>query len=128
MSKIIFSKNAIIGLADFVLKNYAHINETIQKGIALTKLTYSNSKLTLIAVYELFDEIAKAMQSVENEDLLKGLEKKLAVFDFIEKEYIETKVEIKAVWSTWKTTVSWFIDQLISLLNSGRNILDAFAG
>lgn len=128
MSKIVFSKNAIIGLADFVLKNYGHISETIQQGIELTKKTYSNSKLTLVAVYDLFNETAKAMQSIENEGALKGLEKKLAVFNFIEKEYVETKAEIKAIWAGWKTTVSWFIDQLISLLNSGRTVLEAFAG
>lgn len=128
MSKIVFSKNAIIGLADFVLKNYGHISETIQQGIELTKKTYSNSKLTIVAVYNLFNETAKAMQSIENEGALKGLEKKLAVFNFIEKEYVETKAEIKAIWAGWKTTVSWFIDQLISLLNSGRTVLEAFAG
>lgn len=123
-----FSKNAIIGLADFVLKNYGHISETIEAGIALTKKTYSNSKLTLIAVYELLQETANAMQSVENEGVLKGLEKKMAVLDFIEKEYVETKAEIKQIWAGWKTTVSWFIDQLIAMLNSGRSVLQAFVG
>lgn len=123
-----FSKNAIIGLGDFVLKNYGHISETIEAGIALTKKTYSNSKLTLIAVYELLQETANAMQSVENEGVLKGLEKKMAVLDFIEKEYVETKAEIKQIWAGWKTTVSWFIDQLIAMLNSGRSVLQAFVG
>lgn len=69
-----------------------------------------------------------AMQSVENEGVLKGLEKKLAVLDFIEKEYVETKAEIKLIWSDWRTTVSWFIDQLIAMLNSGRSVLQTFVG
>ena len=128
MQKVILSKNAIVGLASFVLNNYGHISETIIKGIELTKKTYSNSKLTIVAVYNLFNETAKAMQSIENEGTLKGLEKKLAVLDFIEKEYIETQAEIKAIWAGWKTTVSWFIDQLITLLNSGRTVLNTFAG
>ncbi|OTG68294.1 hypothetical protein B9T25_06325 [Acinetobacter sp. ANC 4470] len=128
MQKVILSKNAIVGLASFVLNNYGHISETIQQGIELTKKTYSNSKLTLVAVYDLFNETAKAMQSIENEGALKGLEKKLAVFNFIEKEYVETRAEIKAIWAGWKTTVSWFIDQLITLLNSGRTVLNTFAG
>lgn len=123
-----FSKNAIIGLADFVLKNYGHISATIEAGIIATKQTYTNSKLTLVAVYDLLQETANAMQSVENEGVLKGLEKKLAVLDFIEKEYVETKTEIKLIWSGWRTTVSWFIDQLILMLNSGRSVLQAFVG
>ena len=123
-----FSKNAIIGLADFVLKNYGHISATIEAGIIATKQTYTNSKLTLVAVYDLLQETANAMQSVENEGVLKGLEKKLAVLDFIEKEYVETKAEIKLIWSGWRTTVSWFIDQLITMLNSGRSVLQAFVG
>ena len=128
MQKVILSKNAIVGLASFVLNNYGHISETIIKGIELTKKTYSNSKLTIVAVYALFNETAKAMQSIENEGTLKGLEKKLAVLDFIEKEYIETQAEIKEIWAGWKMTVSWFIDQLITLLNSGRTVLNTFAG
>lgn len=128
MQKVILSKNAIVGLASFVLNNYGHISETIIKGIELTKKTYSNSKLTIVAVYDLFNETAKAMQSIENEGTLKGLEKKLAVLDFIEKEYIETQAEIKEIWAGWKMTVSWFIDQLITLLNSGRTVLNTFAG
>lgn len=123
-----FSKNAIIGLTDFVLKNYGHISATIEAGIIATKQTYTNSKLTLVAVYELLQETANTMQSVENEGVLKGLEKKLAVLDFIEKEYVETKTEIKLIWSGWRTTVSWFIDQLITMLNSGRSVLQAFVG
>ena len=128
MQKVILSKNAIVGLPSFVLNNYGHISVTIIKGIELTKKTYSNSKLTIVAVYNLFNETAKAMQSIENEGTLKGLEKKLAVLDFIEKEYVETKTEIKLIWSGWRTTVSWFIDQLITMLNSGRSVLQAFVG
>ena len=123
-----FSKSAIIGLADFILKNYGHISTTIEAGIVATKQTYTNSKLTLVAVYDLLQETANVMQSVENEGVLKGLEKKLAVLDFIEKEYVETKTEIKLIWSGWRTTVSWFIDQLITMLNSGRSVLQAFVG
>ena len=37
MSKVIFSKSAIISLADYVLKNYGHISETIEAGIIATK-------------------------------------------------------------------------------------------
>lgn len=68
------------------------------------------------------------MQAVENEGVLKGLEKKLRVLEFIEKEYVETKAEIKEIWSTWRQTADWFIDQLISMLNAGRNVLHTFAG
>uniref|UniRef100_UPI0013A6A5DF hypothetical protein n=1 Tax=Acinetobacter sp. CFCC 10889 TaxID=1775557 RepID=UPI0013A6A5DF len=64
----------------------------------------------------------------ENEGVLKGLEKKLAVLDYIEKEYVETRAEIKAIWAGWSTTVSWFVDQLIAMLNSGRSVLQNFAG
>ena len=41
---------------------------------------------------------------------------------------LETKEEIKAIWNGWRDTVSWYIDQLIALLNSGRNVLQTFAG
>lgn len=128
MSKIKFSKNAIVALASFVLNNYGHIKETITAGIELTKKTYSNVRLTTGSIYSLLTATAQAMQSVENEGFLKGLEKKLAVLDYIEKEYVETKAEIKAIWSGWGTTVSWFIDQLIAMLNSGRSVLQNFAG
>lgn len=128
MSKITYSTTAIIALADFVLKNYGHISLTIEKGIELTRQTYPNSKLTLIEVYDLLQHTAHAMQSVENQGTLKGLAKKLAVLDYIEKEYLETKAEINAIWAGWKTTLSWFIDQLIAMLNSGRSVLEAFAG
>lgn len=126
--KVKFSTDAIVGLAAYVLRNYGHISETIEKGIALTKKTYINSKLTIKAVYDLFEEVAKHMQAVENEGVLKGLEKKLRVLEFIEKEYVETKAEIKEIWSTWRQTADWFIDQLISMLNAGRNVLHTFAG
>lgn len=128
MSKITFSKSAITSLAAFVLNNYGHISETIEKGIELTKKTYVNSKLTALAVYDLFQETAKYMQAVENEGVLKGLAKKEAVLDFMVKEYLEAKAEIKEIWAGWKDTVSWYIDQLISMLNSGRSVLNAFAG
>lgn len=128
MSKVTFSKSAIIGLADYVLKNYGHISETVEAGIIATKQTYSNSKLTALAVYDLLQTTAKYMQAVENEGVLKGLAKKQAVLDFIVKEYLEAESEIKQIWSGWRTTVSWFIDQLIGMLNSGRSVLQAFAG
>lgn len=128
MSKVTFSKTAIIGLADYVLKNYGHIGEVIEVGIATTKQTYSNSKLTALSVYGLLQTTAKYMQAVENEGVLKGVAKKEAVLDFIVKEYLETEAEIKQIWSGWRTTVSWFIDQLISMLNSGRSVLQAFVG
>lgn len=128
MSKITLSKNAIVGLAGFVLNNYGHIQDTIKAGIALTQKTFSNVRLTTGAIYSLLTATAEAMQSVENENFLKGLEKKKAVLDYIEKEYVERKAEIKAIWSTWSTTVSWFIDQLITMLNSGRSVLQTFAG
>lgn len=48
----------------------------------------------------------------------KGLAKKEAVLEFMIKEYLETHAEIKQIWSGWHTTVSWFIDSLISMLNS----------
>jgi ABC-type proline/glycine betaine transport system substrate-binding protein len=128
MSKVTFSKNAIIGLADYVLKNYGHIGEVVEAGIIATKQTYSNSKLTALAVYDLLQTTAKYMQAVENEGVLKGLAKKQAVLDFIVKEYLETEAEIKQIWSGWRTTVSWFIDQLIGMLNSGRSVLQAFVG
>lgn len=128
MSKITFSKNAIVALAGFVLNNYGHIKETIVAGIELTQKTYSNVRLTTGMIYNLLTATAQAMQSVENEGFLKGLEKKKAVFDYIEKEYVATKAEIKAIWSGWSTTVSWFIDQLIVMLNSGRSVLQNFAG
>ncbi len=128
MAKITFSPKAIISLTDFVLKNYGHIIETVEKGIELTKKTYSNIKLTSEAVYDLLRTTANYMQAVENEGVLKGLAKKEAVLEFIVKEYLETTAEIKAVWAGWKDTVSWFIDQLISMLNAGRSVLHTFAG
>lgn len=128
MSKVTFSANAIVALAGFVLNNYGHIKETVIAGIELTKKTYSNVKLTTGSIYRLLSTTAEAMQAVENEGVLKGLEKKLAVLDYIEKEYVATKAEIKAIWSGWSTTVSWFIDQLIAMLNSGRSVLQNFAG
>ena len=128
MSKVIFSKSAIISLADYVLKNYGHISETIEAGIIATQKTYSNSKLTALAVYDMLQTTAKYMQAVENEGVLKGVAKKEAVLEFIVKEYLETQDEIKQIWSGWRTTVSWFIDQLISMLNSGRHVLQAFVG
>jgi len=128
MSKVTFSKSAIISLADYVLKNYGHISETIEAGIVATKQTYINSKLTALAVYDLLQTTAKYMQAVENEGVLKGVAKKEAVLDFIIKEYLEAEAEIKAIWSGWRTTVSWFIDQLIAMLNSGRSVLQTFAG
>lgn len=128
MSIITFSPKAIISLTDFVLKNYGHIIETVEKGIELTKKTYSNIKLTSEAVYDLLRTTADYMQAVENEGVLKGLAKKEAVLEFIVKEYLETTAEIKAIWAGWKDTVSWFIDQLISMLNAGRSVLHTFAG
>lgn len=128
MSKITFSKTAIIGLADYILKNYGHISETVEAGIAITKKTYSNIKLTSLAIYDMFQSTAKYMQAVENEGVLKGLAKKEAVLEFMVKEYLETHAEIKQIWAGWYTTVSWFIDQLISMLNSGRTVLQTFAG
>ena len=59
MQKVIFSKSAIISLADYVLKNYGHISETIEAGIIATKKTYSNSKLTALAVYDMLQTTAK---------------------------------------------------------------------
>lgn len=128
MSKITYSKTAIIGLADYILKNYGHISETVEAGIAITQKTYSNIKLTSLAVYDMFQATAKYMQAVENEGVLKGLAKKEAVLEFMVKEYLETHAEIKQIWSGWYTTISWFIDQLISMLNSGRTVLQTFAG
>lgn len=128
MSKIIFSKSAITSLAAYVLNNYGHISETIEAGIVATKKTYSNSKLTVLAVHEMFQATAQYMQAVENEGVLKGIAKKEAVLEFMVKEYLETKTELKQIWSGWHTTVSWFIDQLISMLNSGRSVLQAFVG
>lgn len=128
MSKITFSKSAITSLAAFVLNNYGHISETVEKGIELSHKTYGNVKLTISAVYDMFTTTARYMQAVENEGVLKGLAKKEAVLEFIVKEYLETTAEIKAVWAGWKDTVSWYIDQLISMLNSGRSVLHAFAG
>lgn len=126
--KITFSPKAIINLADFILKNYGHIYETVEKGIEITKQTYRNIKLTSEAVYDLLRTTADYMQAVENEGVLKGFAKKEAVLEFIVKEYLEVTAEIKAIWAGWRTTVSWFIDQLITMLNSGRNVLQAFAG
>ena len=126
--KITFSPKAIISLADFVLKNYGHIYETVEKGIEITKKTYGNIKLTSEAVYNLLRTTADYMQAVENEGVLKGVAKKEAVLDFIVKEYLETTAEIKAIWAGWRTTVSWFIDQLIAMLNSGRSVLQTFVG
>ncbi|ENV33936.1 hypothetical protein [Acinetobacter gerneri] len=128
MSNIKFTQNAIVGLAGFVLNNYGHIKETINEGIELTKKSVSNVRLTTSAIYSLLTATAEAMQSIENEGVLKGLEKKKAVLDYISKEYVETKAEIKAIWSNWLTTVSWFIDQLIAMLNSGRSVLRMYAG
>lgn len=128
MPKITYSPKAIINLTDFVLKNYGHIIETVEKGIEITKKTYSNIKLTSEAIYDLFRTTSRYMQAVENEGVLKGLAKKEAVLDFIVKEYLETTTEIKQIWAGWKDTVSWYIDQLISMLNSGRSVLHAFAG
>ena len=128
MSKITFSKTAIISLATFVLNNYAHMSETVEAGIALTKKTYGNVELTTVAVYDMFKATAGYMQAVENEGVLKGLAKKEAVLDYMIKEYLEAKAEIKAIWHGWRDTVSWYIDQLIALLNSGRNVLQTFAG
>lgn len=128
MPKVTFSKTAIINLADFVLKNYGHINETVEAGIVATQKTYSNVQLTSLAVYDMLQTTAKYMQAIENEGVLKGLEKKEAVLEFIVKEYLETHAEIKQIWSGWCNTVSWFIDQLISMLNSGRSVLQAFVG
>ena len=83
MSKITFSKTAIISLATFVLNNYAHISETVEAGIALTKKTYGNVELTTVAVYDMFKATAGYMQAVENEGVLKGLAKKEAVLDYM---------------------------------------------
>ena len=128
MPKVTFSKTAIINLADYVLKNYGHINETVEAGITATQKTYTNIKLTSLAVYDMFQATAKYMQAVENEGVLKGLAKKEAVLEFMIKEYLETHAEIKQIWSGWHTTVSWFIDSLISMLNSGRSVLQACVG
>lgn len=128
MPKVIFSKTAIINLTDHVLKNYGHINETVEAGITATQKTYTNIKLTSLAVYDMFQATAKYMQAVENEGVLKGLAKKEAVLEFMIKEYLETHAEIKQIWSGWHTTVSWFIDSLINMLNSGRSVLQAFVG
>lgn len=128
MPKITYSPIAIINLTDFVLKNYGHIIETVDAGIELTKKTFSNVKLTSEVVYDLFRTTAAYMQAVENEGVLKGLEKKKAVFQYIVKEYLEAKAELKAVWSGWEDTVSWFIDQVIAMLNSGRQVLQTFVG
>jgi len=128
MPKITLSKTAIINLADFVLKNYGHISETVEAGIVATQKTYSNVHLTSLAVYDMLQTTAKYMQAVENEGVLKGLAKKEAVLEYMIKEYLETKEEIKAIWNGWRDTVSWYIDQLIALLNSGRNVLQTFAG
>ncbi|OTG87684.1 hypothetical protein B9T31_04085 [Acinetobacter sp. ANC 4558] len=128
MSKVTFSKTAIVSLADFILKNYGHISETVEAGIELTKKTFSNVKLTSLAIYDMFQTTAKYMQAVENEGVLKGLQKKEAVLEFIIKEYLEAHAEIKRIWADWRTTVSWFIDQLITMLNSGRSVLQTFAG
>ena len=128
MSKVIFSKSAITSLAAYVLNNYGHISETVEKGIELTHKTYGNVKLTISTVYDMFTATAQYMQAVENEGVLKGLAKKEAVLEYMVKEYLEAKAELKAIWSGWRTTVSWFIDQLISMLNSGRHVLQAFVG
>lgn len=126
MSKISFTLNAITGLADFVLNNYEQIKTTIKNGIALTIQTYKNIKLSYDEIIDLLRATAGAMQSVENEGVLVGKEKKVAVLDFIEKEYAETRANIKLIWSDWKVTVSNYIDQLISMLNSGKSVLTAF--
>lgn len=128
MAKITVSPVAIINLTDFLLKHYSHIHDTVIKGIDLTKKTYSNSKLTAEAIFDLLRTTGKYMQAVENEGVLKGLEKKKAVFEYIVKEYLETKAEIKAVWSGWYDTLSWYIDEVIAVFNSGRNVLHTFAG
>lgn len=128
MPKITFSKSAITTLTDFVLKNYGHIQGVIERGIALTLQTVNSVKLTSLAIYDMFYETAKYMQAVENEGALKGLAKKNAVLQYMIKEYLETKAEIKAIWSNWKDTVSWFIDQIIAMLNSGRHVLHTFVG
>lgn len=123
-----FAKNAIVNLTGFVLNNYSHIRSTIDAGIAFTKKTYQAVKITTSTIYSLFTATAEAMQTVENASTLKGLEKKQVVLDYIQKEYIAAKDELKAVWSSWATTLSWFIDQLITLLNAGRNVMPVFAG
>lgn len=76
MPKITYSPKAIINLTDFVLKNYGHIIETVEKGIEITKKTYSNIKLTSEAIYDLFRTTSRYMQAVENEGVLKGLAKR----------------------------------------------------
>jgi len=126
MSKIQVSPKAITNLATFVLQNYGHIHDTIENGIALTGQTFGNVKMTAVAVQDLFVETAKHMQAVENEGVLKGIEKKKAVLLFIEKEFIATKDELKTIWNGWRTAVANFIDQLISMLNAGHNVLPAF--
>lgn len=123
-----FSKNAIVKLTGFVLNNYSHIRSTIDAGIEFTKKTYQAVKITTGTIYSLFTATAEAMQAVENEGALKGLQKKEAVLIYIQQEYVAAKAELKAVWSTWATTLSWFIDQLITLLNAGRNVMPVFAG
>lgn len=127
MSKEIkVSPVAIISLTDFLLKNYSHIYDTVIQGIDLTQKTYTNSKLTAEAVFDLLRTTGAYMQAVENEGVLKGLEKKKAVFEYIVKEYLETKAEIKEVWAGWQDTLSWYIDQVIAVFNSGHNVLHAF--
>ena len=128
MSKITVSPKAITALATFVLQNYGHIYDTIQAGIVVTGQTYSNVKITAVAIQDLFVETAKVMEAVENEGTLKGIAKKQAVLEFIEKEFIATKAELKAIWKGWREAVANFIDQLISMLNAGRNVLPAFVG
>jgi hypothetical protein len=94
MPKVTFSKTAIINLADYVLKNYGHINETVEAGITATQKTYTNIKLTSLAVYDMFQATAKYMQAIENEGVLKGLAKKEAVLEFMIKEYLKLTLKL----------------------------------
>ena len=76
MQKVTFSKTAIINLADYVLKNYGHINETVEAGITATQKTYTNIKLTSLAVYDMFQATAKYMQAIKMKVFSRALLKK----------------------------------------------------
>ena len=125
--KVDYSATAIIQLADFVIDNYAQVKGFIAHGVALAKKTYGNIKLTKDAVLGMFRHTAQVMQAVENEGVLKGIDKKLEVLKFVEMEYVRLNETLHKIWGDWYDALNDFIDDLIAMLNAGRKVLAAQA-
>lgn len=120
--------SAITDLVRFVLKHYRHVRQTIETGITLSQECAHHSGLNVALIEALLLETAQQMQIVEHQGHLKGLAKKLVVMHCIEQQFVSAHRELLCVWEYWKATLSWFIDQVIRMLNAGRHILPIFVG